>query len=39
MSRIGKKPIEIPQGVTVTLEGNTVKAKGPLGEQSVVITS
>ena len=35
MSRIGKKPIEIPEGVTVTLEGNTVKAKGPLGEQSV----
>ncbi len=37
MSRIGKKPIEIPQGVTVTLEGNTVKAKGPLGEQSVTV--
>ena len=35
MSRIGKKPIEIPEGVTVTLEGNTIKAKGPLGEQSV----
>jgi len=35
MSRIGKKPITIPEGVTVTLEGNTVKAKGPLGEQSV----
>ena len=35
MSRIGKKPIVIPEGVTVTLEGNTVKAKGPLGEQSV----
>ena len=37
MSRIGKKPIVIPEGVTVTLEGNTVKAKGPLGEQSVTI--
>ena len=37
MSRIGKKPIEIPAGVTVTLEGNTVKAKGPLGEQSVTV--
>ena len=37
MSRIGKKPIEIPEGVTVTLEGNTVKAKGPLGEQSVTV--
>lgn len=37
MSRIGKKPIVIPEGVTVTLEGNTVKAKGPLGEQSVTV--
>jgi len=37
MSRIGKRPIEIPEGVTVTLDGNTVKAKGPLGEQSVVV--
>lgn len=37
MSRIGKRPIEIPEGVTVTLEGNTVKAKGPLGEQAVVV--
>ena len=37
MSRIGKKPIAIPEGVTVTLEGNTVKAKGPLGEQSVTV--
>lgn len=37
MSRIGKKPIEIPEGVTVTLDGNTVKAKGPLGEQEVTV--
>ena len=37
MSRIGKKPIVIPEGVTVTLEGNTVKAKGPLGEQSITV--
>ena len=36
-SRIGKKPVVIPEGVTVTLEGNTIKAKGPLGEQSVTI--
>ncbi|MEX2008480.1 MAG: 50S ribosomal protein L6 [Candidatus Spechtbacterales bacterium] len=35
MSRIGKQPIEIPQGVTVTIEGGTVSAKGPLGELSV----
>ncbi|MGI9514705.1 MAG: 50S ribosomal protein L6 [Anderseniella sp.] len=32
MSRIGKKPISVPSGVTVTLEGQTVKVKGPKGE-------
>ena len=32
MSRIGKKPIPVPAGVTVTIEGNTVKVKGPKGE-------
>ncbi len=32
MSRIGKKPIIIPKGVEITLEGHTVKAKGPKGE-------
>jgi large subunit ribosomal protein L6 len=32
MSRIGKKPIEIPAGVTVTLNDNTVTVKGPKGE-------
>jgi len=32
MSRIGKKPIEIPAGVTVTINGSTVTVKGPKGE-------
>lgn len=32
MSRIGKKPIEIPQGVTVTIDNNVVAVKGPKGE-------
>lgn len=32
MSRIGKLPISVPKGVTVTLDGNTVKVKGPKGE-------
>ncbi len=32
MSRIGKKPVPVPGGVTVTLEGQTVKVKGPKGE-------
>lgn len=37
MSRIGKKPIEIPSGVEITIDGQTVTAKGPLGTESVVI--
>ena len=32
MSRIGKKPIAVPTGVTVTIEGQTVTVKGPKGE-------
>jgi len=32
MSRIGKKPIPIPNGVAVTIDGSTVKVKGPKGE-------
>jgi len=32
MARIGKRPIPLPKGVTVTVEGNTVKVKGPKGE-------
>ena len=32
MSRIGKKPIEIPTGVTITNDNNTVTVKGPKGE-------
>lgn len=37
MSRIGKKPIEIPQGVEITIEGQTVTAKGPLGTEVVEV--
>jgi large subunit ribosomal protein L6 len=32
MSRIGKQPVEIPDGVTVSLDGLTVNIKGPMGE-------
>ncbi|NHM33389.1 50S ribosomal protein L6 [Neobacillus terrae] len=32
MSRVGKKPIEIPEGVTVTLDNNNVTVKGTKGE-------
>ena len=34
MSRIGKLPISIPTGVTVTLKDNVVTVKGPKGELS-----
>jgi large subunit ribosomal protein L6 len=32
MSRIGRKPIPVPKNVTATVEGQTVKVKGPKGE-------
>ena len=34
MSRIGKRPISIPQKVTVTIEGQQVAVQGPKGELS-----
>ncbi len=37
MSRIGKLPIVIPEGVEVKIEGQTVTAKGSLGTESVTI--
>ena len=37
MSRIGKKPIPIPQGVKVQLDGLTVRAEGPKGKLSQVV--
>jgi large subunit ribosomal protein L6 len=36
MSRIGKKPIPVPAGVTATLDGQKIVAKGPKGELSFV---
>jgi len=32
MSRIGKKPVAVPKGVTATINGQTVSVKGPKGE-------
>ncbi len=32
MSRIGKKPVEIPKGVNINLDGQVIKVKGPKGE-------
>ena len=37
MSRIGKKPVQLPQGVTATVDGQTVTAKGPKGELKFVV--
>jgi len=37
MSRIGKQPVPVPDGVTATLDGQTVSVKGPKGELSVVL--
>lgn len=34
MSRVGRKPIEIPEGVTISKDGSTVIVKGPMGELS-----
>ena len=37
MSRIGKKPIEIPQGVEVKIDGQQVLIKGSKGELSLEV--
>ena len=37
MSRIGKKPVPIPSGVTANVEGQTVKMKGPKGALALVL--
>ncbi len=39
MSRIGKLPIIIPEGVEVTVNGQKVTAKGPLGTEEVTVRS
>ena len=37
MSRIGKKAVAVPSGVTANVEGQTVKIKGPKGAMQVVV--
>lgn len=37
MSRIGKKPVAVPEGVTASLDGKKVTAKGPKGELDFVV--
>lgn len=38
MSRIGKKPVELPSGVTASVSGQTVEVKGPKGTRSYSAT-
>jgi large subunit ribosomal protein L6 len=37
MSRVGKKPVAVPSGVTATVSGQTVKMKGAKGELSFLV--
>ena len=37
MSRIGKKPVTVPSGVTATVDGQTVKMKGPKGQLQFIV--
>jgi large subunit ribosomal protein L6 len=37
MSRIGKRPVVVPSGITANVEGQTVKIKGPKGALQVVL--
>ena len=37
MSRIGKLPIHVPAGVTVTIKDNVVTVKGPKGEMTQAV--
>jgi large subunit ribosomal protein L6 len=38
MSRIGKKPVDLPSGVTATVSGQTIEVKGPKGVRSFSAT-
>jgi large subunit ribosomal protein L6 len=37
MSRIGKKPVAVPSGVTASVDGQTVKMKGPKGQLQFIV--
>ena len=38
MSRIGKKPVDLPSGVTASVSGQTIEVKGPKGTRSFTAT-
>lgn len=37
MSRIGKRPVAVPSGVTASVDGQTVKVKGPKGQLQFIV--
>ena len=37
MSRVAKQPIDVPKGVEVTISGKDVSAKGPKGQESMIL--
>ena len=39
MSRVAKRPVDLPQGVTASIAQNTVKVKGAKGELSLVVAN
>lgn len=39
MSRVAKQPVEVPKGVEITVNGQSVSAKGPKGQESIDIHS
>ena len=39
MSRVAKRPVELPQGVTASVASNTIKVKGAKGELSLVVAN
>ena len=39
MSRVAKRPVDLPQGVTATVAANTIKVKGAKGELSLVVAN
>ena len=38
MSRIGKKPVDMPSGVSASVSGQTIEVKGPKGTRSFTAT-
>jgi large subunit ribosomal protein L6 len=39
MSRVAKRPVDLPQGVTASVAANTIKVKGAKGELSLIVAN